>query len=490
MLLREPGHLLSRPLPLIIFFTILQLIVVLPSAYLNFDESMWQYIGRNWFRNGLVPYAGGVDNKSPLIFAVFGLSDKLFGVNYWFPRIVGALCQSAGIYYVYKIARHIATEKAALLSTIIYGLSLLWKSTDGASVSFTETYAITCIIISFFYGLTSQNRRGFFISGLIAGLGFGFRISAFLGIAAIFISSFRRGKNSAIFFLGGVLSCVALIAALFLFAGINLHDFLRYALTDNFGPGSTTDHNLLWSLVNFMNEFFYSELILFYPFVAAFFFFRKNLNFLTTWLICEFIGLCIIGTFATTHFKNLLPALSLMSGLSLGYLIENYKVPSKPVIIIVWIVFFPKLLNPFFDLKRVVTPAADTSAMLCAQPYQEADDNSKKELGLWIKSNTNPGEQVFVAGYGSIVQAYSERQSPTIYFNVTQTMTAKKRLFADLESNKPAMIVIPASQGYHNNVNSDIRMFIDSLVLKNYSFERCRYGYQVYRFTNMAQVLK
>ena len=263
-------------MPLIIIFTILQLLVALLSNHLNFDEAMWQYIGRNWFRNGLVPYAGGVDNKSPLIFAVFGLSDKLFGVNYWFPRVLGTACQSAGIYYVYKIARHIATEQAALFSTTIYGLSLLWKSTDGTSVSFTETYAVTFIIISFYYNLTSQNNRKFFISGLIAGLGFGFRFSAFFGIAAIFISSFRRDKRSVIFFSSGVVLSVILIAILFLLAGINLHEFLTYALADNFVSGSVTDHNLLWRVTNFMNGFFYSEIILFYPFVAAFFLFQKK----------------------------------------------------------------------------------------------------------------------------------------------------------------------------------------------------------------------
>jgi hypothetical protein len=392
MLLKEPKRFLLRPFSLIIFFTILQLLVALLSNHLNFDEAMWQYIGRNWLRNGLVPYAGGVDNKSPVIFAVFGLSDKLFGVNYWFPRTVGTLCQSAGIYYVYKIARHIANEPAAVFSTTIYGLSLLWKSTDGASVSFTETYAVTCIIISFFYSLTLQNSKGFFMIGLIAGLGFGFRFSAFFGIAAIFISSFRRDKGSAIFFSLGVLACVLLIAVLFLLAGINLHDFLTYALMDNFGPGSVTGNSLSWRVNSFMNAFFYSELILFYPFVVAFFFFRKNFNFITTWLICEFIGICAIGTFATTHFKNLLPVMSLMSGLSLAYLIENYKVPLKPVIIIIWIVFFPKLLNPFIDLKHLISRAADTNDKLCTQPYPQPDDNSKKELGLWIRSNTNPKE--------------------------------------------------------------------------------------------------
>src|SRR3569833_1118147 len=82
---------------------------------LSFDEAMWHYIGRNWFRNGLAPYNGGVDNKSPMIFAVFGLSDKLFGVNYWFPRVLGAICESVGVFYLYKIARHVANHKAGLL---------------------------------------------------------------------------------------------------------------------------------------------------------------------------------------------------------------------------------------------------------------------------------------------------------------------------------------------------------------------------------------
>src|SRR6476661_1648251 len=215
MFSKIPKHFLLRPIPLVIFFTILQLLIALLSAHLNFDEAMWQYIGRNWFRQGLVPYTGGIDNKSPLIFAVFGLSDKLFGVNYWFPRILRTLCQSAGIYYVYKIAIHLANQRAALFSTIIYGLSLLWKSTDGASVSFTETYAVTLIIISFFYNITSQKSKGYFVSGSIAGLGLAFRFSAFFGIAAIFISSVRQGKRAAILFTSGVLSSVLLIVSLF-----------------------------------------------------------------------------------------------------------------------------------------------------------------------------------------------------------------------------------------------------------------------------------
>src|SRR3954464_243404 len=78
------------------------------SFVLSFDESMWQYIGRNWFRHGFIPYSGGVDNKSPLIFMIYGLSDQLFGINYWFPRLLAIGAQTTGVFYLYKIGKNIA----------------------------------------------------------------------------------------------------------------------------------------------------------------------------------------------------------------------------------------------------------------------------------------------------------------------------------------------------------------------------------------------
>src|ERR1700748_2669390 len=168
------------PLQLILLLAGLQLfITLLTNGFaLSSDEAMWHYIGRNWFRHGLPPYSGGADNKSPLIFAVFGLSDWLFGVNYWFPRVLGTICQSVGIYYVYKIANQIAGKRAGILAITFYGLSVLWHCVDGRYASHTETYEVMFIIISFYLYLNSQNNKGFFLSGFLAGIGLGFRVSA------------------------------------------------------------------------------------------------------------------------------------------------------------------------------------------------------------------------------------------------------------------------------------------------------------------------
>jgi len=266
------------PLQIIVILALLQLfITLLTNGFaLSADEAMWHYIGRNWFRNGLVPYAGGADNKSPLIFAVFGLSDKLFGVNYWFPRVLGTICQSIGIYYVYRIANHISGKQAGILAISFYGLSVLWHGADGRYVSYTETYEVMFMIVSFYYFVSSAGKKGFFLSGFFAAMALGFRLSAGLGILALFIASFRKGKKAVLMLCLGAVSGALFLVLLGSIAGINMHDVFVYALADNFGKGSTTDHDIWCRLVQFFNMFFYSEIILFYPLVLAYFFIKRK----------------------------------------------------------------------------------------------------------------------------------------------------------------------------------------------------------------------
>lgn len=470
----------SGVLPVLLFIVALQLIAgfLTYEHTLGFDEAMWQYIGRNWFRHGLVPYSGGVDNKSPLIFAIYGFSDKLFGVNYWFPRLMGIGFQSLGLYYVYKIARHISTQRAALMAITIYGFSLVWHGTGGKYVSFTESYCVAFIIMAVYYSVSGHRNKSFFISGALAGLAFMFNIFAFFGILSMLIYLVMSKKSRVVSFLSGLLTSLFVIAALLSMAGIHIHDILLFALYDNFGAGSVTDHPMSWELNNFFNHFFYSEMILLLPGFIGYFFINKRNDIFLIWLACEFIGLSVIGTFTPQHFKHLLPALSIMNALSLSFLIETYGLPFKPIVIIVWICLFPKLLEPVFSLKGLV----DAKRSIADQQVQnnQESDYAKKMLGLWIRSNTAPNARVLVAGYGAIAQAYSERQSPTVYFNVTQTQLAKKIFFNDLQLHQPEMICVPTFASYPLIVDADIRDFINQLASHQYELKDHVQGYAIY----------
>jgi hypothetical protein len=475
---RQPG-----PVQMILLLALLQLFVTLLTNgfCLSFDEAMWHYIGRNWFRHDLVPYSGGADNKSPLIFAIFGLSDALFGVNYWFPRVLGTVFQSAGIYYVYKIANHISGERAGKLAILFYGLSLIWHGTGGRYVSYTETYEIMFVIIAFYLSITAKGKLGFFLSGLVAGVGFGFRLSAIFGIITILAASFHRSKTSALIFCAGIFSAICFLLMIAAFAGIGFHDLFTYGLADNFGPGSTTDHTLMWKLENFTDKFFYTELILFYPLALIYIFIKRKADLFALWLIMEFIGIAVLGKYTNVHLKEMLPPLSLINAFAAAHLINVYKIPVRQAVVIILVMFFPKLLEPLVNFKKLLFNEPENAATACAGPYTIPDEGVRRELGLWIKDNTTAREKVFVAGYGAQVQAYSERLSPTIYFNVTQTDIAKRVFFKELLTNKPGMILVPAFPDYKQNVGPDLRQFVDTLVEHNYYFLTCRDSYNIYK---------
>jgi len=468
---------------LLIILAGLQLFITLMTNgfALSQEEAMWHYIGRNWFRHGLVPYSGGADNKSPLFYVVFGLSDWLFGVNYWFPRVLGTVVQSVGIFYVYKIARHVSGKHAGLLACSFYGLSVLWHGADGRYVSFTETYEVVCIILSFYFFLSSNNKRGLFISGFLMAIGVGFRLPAVFVVAALLISTIKKGWKLTLQFCLGLLAGIVVLAIIGYLAGINFHDVVLYMLTDNFGPGSMNNNNFITRMVQFHNMFFYSEVILFYPLVLVYLFIKGKIDWLVLWLIFVFIGINAVGNYARVDLKELLPAMSLMGGLSLAHLINAFHISMRKLMLIIWICFSPKLIEPFVNAGRVFSGEFQFPQNFCHEPYVQPDESASRQLGLWIKANTSENEKVYVAGYGAQVQVYSERLSPTIYFNVTQTRIAKDRLFLDMKENKAEMILVPLYPEYRQWVDQDLRTYIDQLVTRDYDFDRCLFNYSVYR---------
>lgn len=471
-----------KPLQILALLLVLQLFVTLftNGFALSFDEAMWHYIGRNWFRNGLAPYHGGVDNKSPLIFAIFGLSDKLFGVNYWFPRVLGTLCQAIGIFYVYKIGRHLSGERAGLLAMSFYGLSLLWHATGGKYVSYTETYGVLFIILAVYHYLTAKDRRDIFVAGLLAGAAVAFRLTGACGILAILISCLVKNRRYTLAFCAGAISSIVALVLCCFFAGIKLHDLLTYGLTDNFSPGSATDHTLLWKWHNFSAKFFLSGILLFYPFLLGYLFIKRKIDLLVLWLILTFIAVNAVGIYDAVHLKELLPALSLISAFCLNYLLDRYKFSTNLVLLALWIVFFPNLSEQLITAKRLLSKENSPIQKFCVPPYTIPDEGTRKLLGQWVRDHTPPQDKVYIAGFGAQVQAYSERISPTVYFNVTQTLVAKARFYSDIRSNKPPMILVPLFTEYEQTVGADMRQFVDSLVAKNYQLQCCMYNYGIY----------
>lgn len=466
----------SKPFLLITVITVLQLCVALLSEgfSLSFDESMWHYIGRNWFRHGLAPYDGGVDNKSPLIFLFFGVSDALFGVNYWFPRIIGVLCQAVSVYYVYRICIHLSGKTAGHLAILIYGFALMWRVTGGKYAAHTETFEMTLVIISFYKFFTADKKKDLLFSGFMGGLALAFRYSAFFALLAVFISLARRNRGRAIYFLLGSIAGFGIFLISAAQTDIDLNELYIYSFADNFSSGSITDYSPLWKVENFADKFFQSELVLFYPAMLGYFFIPKRNAAILMWLVFEFTGINLVGLYATQHFKDILPVLAITNALCFAYLVEHYKIPAGAVFLIVGLCFFPKRVEPFVVLKNVFNKKEEMTVF---------GEGSKKKLGLWIKSNTSQTEKVLILGNGAQVQVYSERLSPALYFNNTATTRAKKQFFHDLETTRAKMILIPVTDAQLRLVDKDIKNAVDILIRDKYHLKQILYGYAVYELT-------
>ncbi len=472
----------TNPIFIIIALAIMQFIIAVFTHSLSFtqEESMWQYIGRNWISNGQAPYAGGVDNKSPLIFYIFGISDWLFGNNIWFPRLLGTIVQSVSVWYLYKVVLLLKGKTTATFSILIYGLSLTWLGTGGRYVSFTETYCVAFLIPSFYYTLKKQGAKSYIISGLLAAAAICFRLTGVFGVMAMGILIIKNDyKKLPSFFLGLILFLLLFLLFLFV-SGIKIDDFAFYSFTDNFGPGSVTDRpvSAKWSL--FKDLFIWSPLLLFYPFVLYFIFKIKNNRFLLIWLSLEFAGIIVIGDFARNHLKHILPVLSIIAGISITNFADFYKFSVKWVYAAVIAAFFPKTLEPLYGIKNSLYPIAEKSAELCTTPYKQPDPYQLKLLGLWLKDNSKPSDKILIAGTGSQVHAYAERQSPSIYFKATYTNAAKKRFFQDVIVNQPEMILIPKFPEYEKYTDEELRNFIKKIFEGNYIPVGCRFGYEVY----------
>jgi len=476
---------------LMVLFFILQLIVAFFTYYhsLTFDEAMWQYIGRNWFRNGLIPYSGGVDNKSPLIFAIFGLSDKFLGVNFWFPRLVGICFQTTGIFFLYKVGNFLFSNSTAIIATIIYGLTLTCHSAGGKFASNTESYSVACIIASAYFVFSAKKKSTFLVAGIIAGIGCAFRLTGFFGATALMLILLINRKQNVFVFLVGVVVAIFFFIILFYFSGINLHNVFVNLFSDNFSKGGVAGTSVSGRIENFYNNFLISPMVILLPAIIIYCFMKEQKSELLIWLLLEFIGISIIGLYANQHFKNLLPPLVLINASVLNYFIEAKRISFKTTIRALCIFLFPILTEPILSLEKQFFSQRPQNNTNNVYKAQQPDDDERKILGLWIKANTSESDKVLIAGYGAQIQAYSERVSPSIYFNITQTEVARNFFLKELNTDKPAMILVPAFQEYADLVNAETRKYISDIIATDYRYEYCLCGYNIYRKKWLSKIV-
>jgi 4-amino-4-deoxy-L-arabinose transferase-like glycosyltransferase len=472
--------------PLIISLFLLTLLTIISCGRMGQDEGMWSYIGRVWSNNGIPPYVGAVENKTPGIFELNAISYSLFGVNIFFLRGLGVISILLSSLIVYCIGRKLHSHLSGIFGMYIFGLSMTWILLDGAFVAQTETFMILFSTLSFYFVIQGKDSRKWKYWFLLAGLSMGFAIAfkqialtttvALLSFLFVYPTSNLTKQNK---FLGLILLGIGICISTFLsiipllLSGVSIKEYIDGAWLILLNKGSS--NNFQGHILAFFSVWGSSRIVIFYPCLFLFFLQKdliRNKYFigLLIWLLFDFVGVNSSGYYFGHQIKQLIPSLSLIIGILLGNLLINFNstkaVYTKHVSIVITTIII--IMFPYQSLIK--------SGYLILTSHS----NPYKEIGIWLRDNTNKKEYVYVFGDSPIL-SYSERVSPSKHFSQIFITTGIERdiLFSDLKEKPPAYILKRNAPSYFGERKyEDAR--IDSL-MNNYTFLQSKGVWDIYK---------
>jgi len=480
-------NLLINPSAILVFlFVIFVFNSLIPL--LNYDEYLWSYIGRIWNRNGIPPYIGAVENKTPGIFIVYAVSDFLFESNIFFIRIFGVIATLISTWYLFKICTKLHSKLAGVFSMYVFGLTMCWFLLDGSYFAHTEVFMVLFSILGFYFIIQFENDKkiiqSIFLAGLCIGIAISFKqiaLTTFVAFLLFFIfftanrlSTKNKIKGIALYFVG----CLITISISFLilyFHNVTFYDYFDGAWLILLNSGSKV-LSIKLHIDNFWNSLIVSRFIIFYVIIILFFI-QKELRQkplfwgIILWFLLDFAGVNASGYFYGHQIKQVLPSLAIMAGIGMSNLIANnlYLKSIKPirVIYIIVILFFP-YRQTYFTTKFLLYPP----------------ESSSKEMGYWIKKQTTKDDYIYIMGGDyKLVSALlaSDRVSSSKYFNSIFITEDKHRkvVYSDLLEKTPKFILkIENDSVYVNQVyGSQIEEFLEH----DYKLYKKINGFEIYR---------
>lgn len=448
---RKIYNIFFTPFIVSIFLLMILLFIAL-HPFFGFDESLWSYIGRVWNRNGIPPYTGSVENKSPGVFILFAISDYIFNGSVLFVRIIGVFAIITSSYFIYLFCKRIHSKLSGILAMYIFGLAMGWFLFDGFCFSQTETFMLLFSIIAFYFIIHIDNKKNLIKMLLLSGLSMGVAISfkqiavtTLMALFAFFLIYSSQGKTITqkiigviIISVGAILSFLAIYLIL-LFFGVSLMEYIEGTWLILINKGSAAP-NFDMRMNNFSNIFIHSKFIIFYLFLLLIFyktkiFKNKYLIALLGWLIIDFIGVNASGYYYGHQIKQLLLPIVILSGISIANFFNRTSFSNSKNIQVLFVITVILLFFPYKQFKY-------TASLIS----KKQETPIYEELGEWIEKNTNEKDYIYVLGENAnLVKALycSNRLSSSKYFHSIFITSDKERqiVFNDLQNNPPFYIL-------------------------------------------------
>jgi 4-amino-4-deoxy-L-arabinose transferase-like glycosyltransferase len=411
---------------------------------------------------------------------------------------------------IYLICKKFGGYPAAMSGSLAYVLFSSNTAIEG-NFSNTEHFMVLPITLSLYFfinGLETKNMKYYVLAGFFSCMAVFVKQTAVFNLILIvlfmLLSEFYNKKFSLydlikkyfFLFIGGFILAIPIFLFFILQNSFNQFYFwvVQYPLMY-----SGAAHNFIFMLLQLVDEreiFQKMYLVWSLAFAAFLFVFvhlkqrRWNLNrnlrdiLLVLWFFASFIGVMMGGRFYQHYFIQVLPALCILLGYSIGFSkIFNSKkdmASFQGIIIIVFIILgliFPLLQVGYNYVYRVVNEPPSTDYQIISE---------------YIKNNTFEGDEIYVWGYAPQIYVLSGRKSfneavhffplsgasaiETNYENTIVNWT-RKEFINDLKIHPPRYIIV---ENYYGRDIDEFKEF-DEFFRTNYVADINISGAQIYK---------
>ncbi|OGH21336.1 MAG: hypothetical protein A2958_00860 [Candidatus Levybacteria bacterium RIFCSPLOWO2_01_FULL_38_13] len=443
-----------------IFFFILRF----PSLFEPYwygDEGIYHVLGLG-IRHGRVLYAGIWDNKPPLLYLIYGLfSSDQFYIRL-FSLIFGILSTVVFFFLAKKLFYNGKEHsKAVYWSCGVFALLFALPLLEG-NIANAENFMLLPILLAALIILKDKIKSStLFLSGVLIGIAFLFKIVGIFDFAAFFaflfilslprkIANFKKVViNSAVSLFPFILGFISLfvLTSLF-FLGDAFKFFLQAVFVQNVG------------YVGYGNKFLIPQGLLIFKLVILsvflFYLFIKRGNFTKTalfiliWFSFSLFNALFSQRPYTHYLLVLIPSLSLLVGL----LIFEKKNQTIPLSLFVLSLFF--IITNFnlygktpFYYQNFLSFILGRKSVSSYREFFDRKTSNDYEIAQYVNAKTRKNDQIFIWGNNAQVYKLTDRLPPgryTVAYHITGFNDGYKNTEGALMKVKPRFIIIMDGQ--------------------------------------------
>lgn len=465
-------------------FTIL---VRIPTLLFPYDSDHWifQYVGKHWLAGDTL-YVDAWDHKSPLIFLINGLMQKILGDSLILHRVFLSLVYAVTLFVFYKASMKVYeylgvnnTQIRARISLIVFAFftSLSQLTNSGNN---TENFAILLIALLYLLYVSHAKRLSFFswqtyVIGVVIGLIVGLKANFLLLLIPIgldlALKHFRSINKLMVMFLivaSGILTVVAPFYVYFKSQG-TLNEL--YVASFEFNSKylqSGWAGNLSGQLI-----FIVILLITFIVFAPTIYrAFRSKQPMQHAIAASTLLFMVALGTFYSHYYLVLMPGLSVLFGI-------HYQ----------W--YSARRVRLYFAVVCVILASVISFRQLYNSISGEAKKQFDKDIAAanYIKENSDQSDKIFYYGYGATFYRLSDRDSGSRYVSASHLLIDWREGFGydfnglfmrDMELNKTRYVIIPDVTRDLYDDNAPVMQYFDN----HYKITKALPGYAIYERTN------